>query len=55
MTAGPPPSLEVQFDRLGVEVGLVYGIASLAVLGALALIFPIIGYLAGRIFGALVQ
>jgi len=49
----PPPEVIVRYDLLGLEVGAIYGLASIGALGAVAILFPVAGFLLGQIFGAL--
>lgn len=54
MNALPPPQA-VQYAQMGLNVGVVYGLASVYSMGASAALFPLVGYLLGKIAGALQQ
>jgi xanthosine utilization system XapX-like protein len=48
VTAGPPPSIPNLYSGLGLQIGVVYGLASMAMCGPAAIAFPILGYLIGK-------
>jgi hypothetical protein len=46
LTALPPPPPKL-FSAIGLQLGVIYGIASVAVVGIWAVVFVILGYLMG--------
>ena len=50
MNALPPPKPTGSYSKIGLEIGLIYGLASVLAIGAGALVlFPALGYVAGQL------